>query len=95
MFEVGHRITELREKRGLTVNRLANLAGISQSHLRDIELGKKQPTVACLEYICYALKVSLVEFFNVEAADVDEISPVITHLNDTQRKALINFLKTL
>jgi len=95
MFEVGHRITELREKRGLTVNRLANLAGISQSHLRDIELGNKQPTVVCLEYICYALKISLVEFFNVEDDEANQLNPIIANLNDIQRKALMNFLKTL
>ena len=32
-MNVGERIKELREKRGLTVNKLANLAGISQSYL--------------------------------------------------------------
>ena len=44
-MNVGERIKELREKRGLTVNKLANLAGISQSYLRDVELGNKNPTV--------------------------------------------------
>lgn len=39
----GARIKELREKAGYTVNKLANLAGISQSYLRDIELGNKNP----------------------------------------------------
>ena len=49
MFDVGARIKELRIKSGLTVNGLANKAGISQSYLRDIELGNKQPTVEYLE----------------------------------------------
>ena len=59
-MDVGARITELRIQRGLTVNKLANLSGISQSYLRDIELGNKNPTV---EYICLGLNVSLPEFF--------------------------------
>ena len=51
-MNVGGRITELRKKKGITTNRLAYLAGISQSYLRDIELGKKNPTVEVLSYIC-------------------------------------------
>ncbi|MBR1810672.1 MAG: helix-turn-helix transcriptional regulator [Clostridia bacterium] len=62
-MDVGARITELRIQRGLTVNKLANLSGISQSYLRDIELGNKNPTVEYLEYICLGLNVSLPEFF--------------------------------
>ncbi|MBQ9121824.1 MAG: helix-turn-helix transcriptional regulator, partial [Clostridia bacterium] len=38
MFDVGKRIRYFREQRGLTVNGLANMAGISQSYLREIEL---------------------------------------------------------
>lgn len=55
-MEVGKRIIELREKKNFTTNYLANKAGISQSYLRAIELGKKNPTVEMLTYICDALK---------------------------------------
>lgn len=95
MFDTGSRITELREKKGITVNKLANLAGISQSHLRAIEMGTKQPTVICLEYICYALELTLTEFFDVENKKSGDIETVLNHLNDAQRKALADFLKTL
>ena len=47
-MNVASRITYLREKRGLTTNKLANLAGVSQSHLREIELGMRNPTVETL-----------------------------------------------
>lgn len=36
-FNIGNRITQLRSAKGYSVNKLANLAGISQSHLRDVE----------------------------------------------------------
>ena len=62
MFDVSERIKYFRTKKGLTVNALANRAGISQSYLRDIELGNKKPTVEYLEYICEALNISLVTF---------------------------------
>lgn len=95
-MEVGKRITELREQEGITVNRLANLAGISQSHLRDIELGKKCPTVETLTYICDALSISLVAFFDTQK---NEINPAllssVKNLNQKQQKLLSKFLDSI
>ena len=57
------RIKKLREAKGFTINKLASQAGISQSFLRDIELGNKKPTVDTLDAICWALDISLSDFF--------------------------------
>ena len=62
-MNVASRIIYLREQKGLTTNKLANMAGISQSHLREIELGLRNPTVETLSYFCDALGVTLEEFF--------------------------------
>ena len=94
MFDVGKRIEILRKQRGLTVNGLANMAGISQSYLRDIELGNKKPTVEYLEYICDALKISLVAFFD-EKEDRSELSHLILLLTPKQKEKLMAFLKTI
>lgn len=61
---VGKRITELRELKGITINRLADKAAMSQTHLRDIEKGIKKPTVPTLEKICEELEISLHDFFS-------------------------------
>lgn len=92
-MDVGKRIVDLRLKKGLSTNKLANLAGISQSYLRDIELGKKQPTVEYLGYICDALKISLKDFFDEEKDKELEIS--ISKLSEIQQSKLIDFLNTL
>ena len=94
MFDVGARIKELRLQRGLTVNGLANLAGISQSYLREIELGNKKPTVEYLEYICDALKISLVAFFEVRNEN-DELAEAIVLLNKKQKERLAAFIKSI
>ena len=94
MFDVSNRIKELREKRGLTVNGLANLAGISQSYLREIELGNKKPTVEYLEYICDALKVSLVAFFE-QPGENDDLIDAISKLNKKQKDRLAAFIKSM
>lgn len=92
-MDVGKRIVDLRLKKGISTNKLANLAGISQSYLRDIELGKKQPTVEYLGYICDALKISLKDFFDEEKDKELEIS--ISKLSEIQQSKLIDFLNTL
>lgn len=92
-MEIGKRITMLRKERNLTTNRLANICGISQSFLRDIELGKKQPTVEYLSYICYGLNITLHDFFKDDYEDV--LSEEIARLSATQKKALIELLQSM
>lgn len=97
-MDVGKRIQYLRQQRQITVNRLATLSGVSQSYLRDIELGKKQPTVEYLEYICGGLSVSLAEFFDVEEAEGEigkTLEDSVKHLTERQKALLIQFLESL
>lgn len=94
-MNVGKRIKELREKRGLTVNKLANLAGISQSYLRDVELGNKNPTVETLSYFCDALEISLKEFFSEDDSAVNPfLMSAIAQLSNQQQLKLAEFLQT-
>lgn len=97
-MNTGEQIKKFRMERGYTVNKLANLAGISQSYLRDIELGKKNPTVEILSYICDALHISLADFFNDyyhADADADPLLKEICRLSPSQKEALTNFLHTI
>ncbi len=95
-MNVGLRIKELREKRGLTVNKLANMAGISQSYLRDVELGKKNPTVETLSYFCDALSVSLAEFFSEERGEINPfLLSALSKLSQEQQTALAEFIQTI
>ena len=56
-MNVGKRITFFRTAKNYSVNKLETLSGISQSYLRDIELGNKNPTIEILSYICEALNI--------------------------------------
>ena len=87
-MEVGKRIEELREKRGYSQNRLAEWAGVSQTHLRRVELGEADITVGHLRLICDALGISLKDFFS-------EITAAVSALSVKQRKLLSEFLKSL
>ncbi len=94
MIDIGKRITHFRQQRNITVNKLANMAGISQSYLRDIELGKKQPTVEYLSYICDALNISLTTFFTDEK-NADTLMSLFNQLDKDQQTALLTFLKSI
>ena len=93
-MDVGGRIKYFREQKGITVNKLAYLRGVSQSYLRDVELGNKQPTVEYLEYICFGLGVSLKKFFDVEDSG-DLLLNSAEKLNENQKKLLADFLNSL
>lgn len=96
--KVGERVVYLREKKGYTCNALANMAGVSQSFLREIERGSKNPTVLTVLSLCEALGISLVEFFDDETQErfaKDPLFARIYALTPVQRAALLAFLKTL
>ncbi len=95
-MDVSARLTELRKMRGLTTNKLANLAGISQSHLRDIELGLRNPTVETLSYFCEVLGVSLAEFFSEEKTEISPfLMSAIKGLSAEQQEILADFIHSL
>lgn len=93
-MDVGARIKFFREKRGITVNRLANLSGISQSYLRDVELDKKDPTVGYLEYICFGLGITLKDFFDTDDEQT-AIPDELDRLTPRQRELLTEFIRSL
>lgn len=93
-MNIGNRIAYFRKQNNITVNKLANLAGISQSYLRDLELSNKQPTVEYLSYICDALNISLAQFFSDEKSE-NELLDLFNMLTDEQKEAVIGLLKSM
>lgn len=97
-MEIGERITYFRTQKNYSVNKLANLAGISQSYLRDVELGNKNPTIEILSYICEALNITLKEFFDDDVPTQIKNDPLIGKiykLTPKQKKALEQFIDTI
>lgn len=91
-------IKQYRIAKNYSVNKLANKAGISQSFLRDIELGAKNPSIETLSYICDALNISLADFFNAyckQESTIDSLTSEICRLTPRQRKLLESFLHSM
>lgn len=96
-YPVGDRLRFFREQKQISTNKLANLAGISQSYVRDIEMGNKNPTIEVLFQLCKALNISLRDFFDDDNKLLinDPLSTRIYRLNSVQREALLAFLNTI
>lgn len=93
-MDVGKRLVELRDACLLTQNGLAEKAGVSQTHLRRVELGQADITVGHLELLCDAMGISLQNFFNIEAPR-DELFIALSKLSPKQKQLLIAFIESL
>ena len=70
---VGRRIMELSSQHDLSINGLANRAGIPPTTIYNMLNGKsKNPGIVTIQKICDGLEISVREFFNSPLfADID------------------------
>ena len=61
--QFGGRIAELRRKRNLTQEELADRVDLHRTYIGYIEQGKRNPSVSNIHKIAKVLKVSLKELF--------------------------------
>ncbi|WP_461012373.1 helix-turn-helix domain-containing protein [Streptomyces capparidis] len=59
MAELGARIRAERRARGMALERLAELSGVSRSMVSDVERGAKTPSVLVLDHLATALGTSI------------------------------------
>ena len=93
-MDVSKRLIALRERCGLTQNGLAERAGVSQTHLRRVELGQADITVGHLQLLCDAMGITLKEFFEEESPS-DEIANAFSKLSPKQKTLLLTFIESL
>lgn len=98
-MDVGSRVKELRAQAGLSGNQLAKNAGIAQTSVSAIELGKVAPTTEMLGRICGALGITLAEFFedDVESIPVDikRLLNAARLMTRAERSLLTEFLTSI
>lgn len=62
--KVGLKIKELRKSKGLSQEKLANLAEIDRTYLPTIEKGERNVSIEILEKISKALHISIKDLFD-------------------------------
>ncbi len=93
-MDIGKRLVNLRQQYHYTQNGLAEKAGVSQTHLRRVELGQADITVGHLELLCDAMNISLSEFFE-DTENKDATAIAIAKLSPKQKNLLTAFLDSL
>ncbi|KHK52106.1 DNA-binding protein [Ralstonia sp. A12] len=73
---IAHRLRELRDAQGLSLDALAERSQVSRSAISLIERGQSSPTAAVLDRLSSALGVTLASLFEEGAAPAAEPSPV-------------------
>lgn len=89
--EIGIKIKRLRQKRGLTQEKLAEKVNISTFTLIGIETGKNFMTAQTMEKLLECLDVSLDELFSVEHLRptnelIDDIHKIVNDVKDDRDK---------
>lgn len=82
MLDLGKRIKELREAKGLTRYRITEITGISGHHIKGVEEGTRQPTIETLKKMIIPLGITLAELFNEGES---------TYLSENERRLIENF----
>ncbi len=93
-MEIGKRLATLRKQYNYTQNALAERAGVSQTHLRRVELGQADITVSHLQLLCDAMNITLKEFFD-DGTGENDLAIAVSKLSPKQKKLLIEFIDSL
>jgi transcriptional regulator with XRE-family HTH domain len=60
----GHKVKELREQKGFSIEYLANIANIDRTYISDIEKGKRNVSLLIIEKLSKAFEINIQELFN-------------------------------
>lgn len=63
---IGYRLRELRNQRGISQEKLAELSGLHRTYIGACERGERNITIVNLAVICTNLGITLPEFFDNE-----------------------------
>ena len=97
---IGPRIKELCDKQQITKYRLSQMTGVTQTVLSRIIKGENVPTIQTIEKICFALNISLAQFFAKDenppdlTAEQKEIIETWNGLTPEERERLMKIIRT-
>lgn len=91
---LGNRIKQVRERNGLTQEKLGEACSISASHIGHIERGTRIPSIDSLYKISCALNVSMDFLIFDSTEDVDNLLKNISSILKNKDKAKVKYFIT-
>lgn len=93
---LGRRIKELRKRKGISQEKLAELIGIEPPSVCNIENGKNYPTLQNLEKITTVLGVTYTDVFNFDQhQDPDDLIFEINNMMKNNPEKIKDFYKII
>ena len=100
-MDIAERLKKARIANNMTVYKLSQISGISETHIRDLERGDRNPSFDTLSRLAKPLRLSMSELFN-ESEEVSylndnerELLSCFRSLDERQSNTLLDFLTTL
>ncbi len=81
---LGKRLRELRKRKGIKQEKLAELIGVEPATISNIENGKNYPSMTNLEGILRVIESSFIEVFDFEHKKENET--LIDEINEVMKK---------
>jgi XRE family transcriptional regulator, master regulator for biofilm formation len=82
-YLVGEILKFYRDERGMTINELSHLAGISKSYISSIERGlQKNPSIQVLQKLADTLNISLSQLLAFKSIDEEWLQLVKTAIEE-------------
>lgn len=100
-MDIAGRLKSVRKSKNISVYKLSQMSGVSETHIRDLERGDRNPSFDTLSRLAEPLGISLAELFNESEGAVyldekeTELLKYFRLLSEEKADGLITFLKTL
>lgn len=101
LLNIAERLKNARKSKDISVYKLSQLSGVSETHIRDLERGDRNPSFDTLNRLAKPLGLSLADMFK-ESEDVSylnkeekELVECFRMLSKNKADTLLQFLKTL
>ncbi|WP_156288777.1 helix-turn-helix domain-containing protein [Oceanobacillus salinisoli] len=94
---IAYNLVNIRKERGLSLDKVSNLTGVSKAMLAQIEKGNSNPTVTTLWKIANGLQVSFSSFMKeidktkIEVVDLKAITPAVDDEGNYQVYSIFSF----
>ena len=85
----------IRKNRGLTLNKVADMTGLSQSFLTRLENGERGLTVQTAKKLAYAYDVSINELLRNDTFDANSIESMRLQINTIDQEMAMLFEKRM
>lgn len=100
-MDIAKRMKAIRQSKNISVYRLAQMSGISETHIRDLERGDRNPSFDTLSRLAEPMGITLSELFN-ESEETAYLKPAEKEMLECFRmlpqetaERLLAFMKAL